>query len=294
MGYQAMYSGFINRQRVTRKIKNFSGVCLCLKIFLAIFLSSSLVHAAPPPASLSPQIIRHAYQQGEIISLPVWLQYHMLISFEPEQSLQSISIGDAIGWEIVKTQNSILVRMKQPDAKATNLIIRDTKNTFHFDLTPADKRAKHRIAEIVVVMAPPATELKKEQTEIKPLPPAPPVPVYNYNYSAQGSQDLTPYEIRDDGKFTYIKFYANRSIPVIYYIDDAQDEAIAPYTINPTGEVILFLVAKNLIFRRGDAILCVTRKDAVAPVLKHEYSIMMPVNSGGKTSSYLTSIPQKK
>src|SRR3546814_6151493 len=72
----------------------------------------------------------------------------------------------------------------------------------------------------------------------------------NMNYKVQGSSDLQPSEVSDNGQFTVLRFPANREVPAIYLERPDGSEMLVPFDVRDEF-VVVHLVARQLRLRRG-------------------------------------------
>jgi type IV secretion system protein VirB9 len=78
----------------------------------------------------------------------------------------------------------------------------------------------------------------------------------NWRFSAQGSIDLEPEAVFDDGKETTFRFAGNREIPAIYLINSDGSESLVPKDVR--GElVVVHATAREFRLRKGDNVLCI-------------------------------------
>src|SRR3546814_1082807 len=78
----------------------------------------------------------------------------------------------------------------------------------------------------------------------------------NMNYKVQGSSDLQPSEVSDNGQFTVLRFPANREVPAIYLVRPDGSETLVPFDVRDEF-VVVHLVARQLRLRRGGEVLCI-------------------------------------
>jgi len=102
-----------------------------------------------------------------------------------------------------------------------------------------------------------AAEQAKEQAVFdRRLATAKPVP-RNWDYSMQimeGSEEIAPSMVFDDGRFTYFRFPANREIPTLYYISPTEEEARINYHME--GDlVVVQRMGRRFVLRLGEAVV---------------------------------------
>jgi len=78
----------------------------------------------------------------------------------------------------------------------------------------------------------------------------------NLNYKVQGSSDLQPSEISDNGQFTVLRFPGNHEIPAIYLVRPDGSETLVPFDVRDEF-VVVHAVAAQLRLRRNREVLCI-------------------------------------
>src|SRR3546814_10695187 len=102
------------------------------------------------------------------------------------------------------------------------------------------------------------------------------------NYKVQGSNDLQPSEVSDNGQFTVLRFPANREVPAIYLVRPDGSETLVPFDVRDEF-VVVHLVARQLRLRRGGEVLCIYNQ---AP---EPYGVDHGTNTGSPRSEEHTS-----
>lgn len=80
----------------------------------------------------------------------------------------------------------------------------------------------------------------------------------NWNYTMQvmkGAQDIAPSMIFDDGRFTYLRFPANREIPTIFHVSPNGEEARVNFHLNEADTALLAIerLGRRFVLRLGGA-----------------------------------------
>lgn len=78
----------------------------------------------------------------------------------------------------------------------------------------------------------------------------------NLNYKVQGSSDLQPSEISDNGQFTVLRFPGNHEIPAIYMVRPDGTETLVPFDVRDEF-VVVHIVTAQLRLRRNREVLCI-------------------------------------
>ena len=113
-----------------------------------------------------------------------------------------------------------------------------------------------------------ATMLARRLDGMRPKPS-------NWRYSMQafaGSADIVPSLVFDDGRFTYLRFPANRERPTIYAVSPFGEESRVNFHIDHVDGSLLVIerLARRLVLRLGDATVGIWNDafnvDGTAPV----------------------------
>ena len=80
----------------------------------------------------------------------------------------------------------------------------------------------------------------------------------NWAYSMEvlkGAQDIAPSLVFDDGRFTYLRFPANREVPTIFYVSPAGEEARVNFHMDDADKELLVVerLGRRFVLRLGGA-----------------------------------------
>jgi type IV secretion system protein VirB9 len=81
----------------------------------------------------------------------------------------------------------------------------------------------------------------------------------NFNYWACGSKAVAPDQAMDDGRFTYLRFSANRDMPAVFEELAKGKEALVNTHVEGDW-IVVQRVLPRLILRRGDQVACVENR----------------------------------
>jgi type IV secretion system protein VirB9 len=236
--------------------------------------------------SFDPRLREVTYDAHAVVTVPVKRGVVTHVRLDPDESITEVGAG--LGGDCAKPESawciaaqaggrSIFVKPKSAASAPNNLAVVTDKRTHSFrfvvladgDPKPPVYRLVVRapvmrsIAAARVAEAPPPTLL--------PPPPAPPPPpqeivaerlkaqprVVNSNYSiaeGEGSQDIVPTLVFDDGRFTYFRFPGNREVPAIFHVLGDGSETL----VNARMEddlLVVDRVSRRLTLRAGSAVV---------------------------------------
>lgn len=212
--------------------------------FLAAASLPSVSYAAKvkPPVEDDRRIKTLVYDEEKIFKLTTAYGLQSSIEFEKGESVDTISMGDSVGWQVTPAGRRVFIKPLQ-DGLFTNMTIITTRRIYQFDLesrpyskgkkdpgisylvkfTYADMSAgamrfasepARQAAPVMPVMPQPLPPAAAPRP-LRPLPPQasslPPIPKSfsqqkNFNYTLTGSPELEPLKIFDDGSSTFFKF----------------------------------------------------------------------------------------
>jgi type IV secretion system protein VirB9 len=230
-----------------------------------------------------------AYDPANVVKINGVIRASTQIVFADDEEIAHVAIGDSIAWEVAPA-GSILFLKPREKHPPTNLQVVTTradgrKRSYQFELSIAESS----LAEgyFVVRFAYPSDEIERRRLEAaarsneregarieQAFDVSRAYAERNWSFSAQGSIDLEPEAVFDDGKETTFRFAGNREVPAIYLIASDGSETLAAKDVR--GElVIVHATARAFRLRKGGDVLCVYN-EAFDPV---------GVNTGTNTMS---------
>ena len=73
-----------------------------------------------------------------------------------------------------------------------------------------------------------------------------------------GADAIRPYQVWDDGTFTYFKFYAQQDLPSFFVINDDGSESVVNKGMERDGDtVVVQRVGKQFVLRMGNSVTCI-------------------------------------
>lgn len=218
------------------------------------------VATAPRPAAapVDPRIRTLTYDPGRIVSLRGHLGYQMVITFDPDERIENVSIGDSQAWQVTPNRAATLLFLKpvEPNA-ATNMTVITTLRRYAFELRageasgPGDPNIVYELRFRYLDKAPPVTAA--------PPPPKQEEPAreLNFSYKMKGSKGMTPTRVFDDGRFTYFEFPEGLDAPAIFVIGPTGQEEIVNNQVRGRYHVV-DVVARQFVLRYGKGKTAVT------------------------------------
>ncbi len=205
------------------------------------------------------------YSPDDVFKFTGYYNYQASIELAKDEEVQSISMGDTTGWQIIPSGNRIFLKPVDDDA-TTNMTLITNKRTYYFELY-ADHAQDIRDPDMVFnvkFIYPDEEDTDNFKTysvsNTSDMPNLEHPESYNFNYSISGHEDIAPIKIFDDGQFTYLQFRdRNNQIPAIFAVDSSQKEEIVNYRPSKADAnlIIIERVYKKLSLRLGRKITCI-------------------------------------
>lgn len=243
-----------------------------------LFFILALAGAAPAAALQQPaagqrdaRVRTVAYDPANVVKINGVIRASTQIVFADDEEIAHVAIGDTIAWEVAPA-GSILFLKPREKHPPTNLQVVTTradgrKRSYQFELSIAESS----LAEgyFVVRFAYPGDEIERRRLDAaargaeregamieQAFDASREYGARNWRFSAQGSIDLEPEAVFDDGKETSFRFAGNREVPAIYLIASDGSETLAPKDVR--GEVVVVhATAREFRLRKGGDVLCV-------------------------------------
>jgi type IV secretion system protein VirB9 len=208
------------------------------------------------------------YDPDQIFSVTGHTGYQMTIEFEPDEKIETVGIGDSSGWQVTPNGSATLLFLK-PMALApnTNMALVTNKRRYNLELSSRSGAKVSRDSITYVLRfrlpAPPPVlvSVAPDENLVSPVAPE----AWNRNYRFEGSKELVPEEIFDDGRYTFIRFAENLETPAIFAVTGAEDENLV--NSNLRGQYVMIdRVAGQIVLRHGKLITRLYNESYAAPV----------------------------
>jgi type IV secretion system protein VirB9 len=245
---------------------------------LIIPLALSLTLAGPVLALQQPSPGQHdarvrtvTYDPTNVVRVNGVIRASTQVMFGDDEEVAHVAIGDSVAWEVAPA-GSILFLKPREKHPPTNLQVVTTradgqKRSYQFELSIAETTLAD--SYFVVRFAYPGDEIERRRAETAARSAEREGALIdqtfdlhhaygarNWRFSAQGSVDLEPEAVFDDGKETTFRFAGNREVPAIYLINSDGSESLVPKDVR--GElVVVHATAREFRLRKGNVVLCI-------------------------------------
>lgn len=230
---------------------------------LLIVLAASLALAGPAPAAetprpgaTDPRIRTVRYDPDQVVRLTGYLGAQTMLEFGPGERIETVSIGDALGWQITPNRKADLLFLKPLDRTAvTNMTVVTDHRRYVLELAVAGPKASTKdLAYVVRFLVPAPVAVAPE-----PAPHVAPV-ARNSAYAVKGDLAIQPARIFDDGASTYFGWPAQADLPAVFVVGADGVEGLANAVMRD-GYLVVDRLAARFVLRSGKASLVVTNND---------------------------------
>jgi len=255
--------------------------------WLAAFAGAALCGiTTAAPEVVDPRLREVVYDPRAVVTVPVKRGVVTLVVLDPDEAITEVAAG--LGGDCAKAESAwcvaaqpggrnLFVKAKSSASAANNLAVVTDRRTHAFRfvvladgdpkppvyrlvvkaparVAPASRLALRDVAPLVALPAvpapPPPQQIVAERLQAKPQ-------VMNTQYSiaeGDGSQDIVPALVFDDGRFTYLRFPGNREVPAVFHVLGDGSETL----VNARMEddlLVVDRVSRRLMLRAGSAVV---------------------------------------
>lgn len=227
-----------------------------------VFSLDALALREPKPTMTDNRLRVVVYNPDDVIKFTGFYGYQASIEFEESETIESISLGDSVAWQIVPSGKRLFLKPVEPEA-TTNMTLITNKRVYHFELHAKDAvdiNDPEMVFNVKFVypetgFAGVATASGSKSTAGMPDLTHP--EKYNFNYTLSGSHFISPIKVFDDGEFTYFEFKdKNAEVPAIFLVDSQSKESVVNFRV--AGKyIVVERVAERFTLRNGSDIVCI-------------------------------------
>lgn len=124
-----------------------------MTLTLGVFLAITTVYSASAQDAVvtDSRIKTLVYSANDVFSLLTVYGYQSNIEFSDKEEIQTVSVGDRVGWQIVASGNRLFIRPQEFGAH-TNMSVITNKRSYQFDLKSAQDENLPESEELVYVV----------------------------------------------------------------------------------------------------------------------------------------------
>ena len=232
------------------------------RLFTALFGLAALALAIAPAEAMlvprsgsgDPRIYVVDYDPAEVVQLRGTLGFQTFIEFAPDERIENVAVGEALGWQITPNRKANLLFVKPlSDVPVTNMTVVTNLRHYAFELSvrPRGAAADKSIMYTLRFQYP---EAASARVVASPAPEPPPLPkIANESYSYDGSAKTLPIRVFDDGHATYFQFREGEDYPAIFSVDADKSEVVVNSYMRG-GFVAVDRIASSFVLRQGSEV----------------------------------------
>jgi type IV secretion system protein VirB9 len=210
----------------------------------------------PRPGSGDPRIYVVDYDPTEVVELHATLGFQTFIEFSPDERIENVAVGEAMGWQITPNRKANLLFVKPlSEVPVTNMTVVTNLRHYAFELSVRPRNNDKSVIYTLRFLYPEmATATVAAPVTTPPPPPAPQLPkIVNDAYSYDGSSKILPTRVFDDGHATYFQFREGEEYPAIFSVDADKSEVVVNSYMRE-GYVAVDRIAPGFVLRQGSEI----------------------------------------
>ncbi|CAE6850462.1 Type IV secretion system protein virB9 [Paraburkholderia aspalathi] len=249
---------------------NLKPLAFCVAVAVVFPLPALAVQ--PTQASPGDSRVRFVdYDAHNVVTIYGRVGADTLVMFEKGEKVRDLSGGDTDAWGVGVTTagNGFFIKPKVTSPN-TNVHVITDKRVYSIDMKLAGKGQTNYLTVWYLYPEEEAAQraaAASRNTARDLLNYGGAATAKNRNYTVQGSDEISPSEAWDDGTAFYFRVSAHRSVPAVYWVDEAGKEHQANFNTEPDGTLTIHKIASKFVFRSGDLVACVFN-EAYDPVGK--------------------------
>ena len=161
----------------------------------------ALADQTPYPAASDPRVLLATYRDSEVYKVVASYGFQTTIEFSEKETVETISIGDSIAWQVVPAGHRVFLKPQEPNA-VTNMTVITSLRPYYFELGAKKNRDPAAVTFLLrFTYADSSPSVLGVRAASQPPPPPAKKPTdYNFNYTLTGcSRDRTCSRLRRRG-----------------------------------------------------------------------------------------------
>lgn len=222
------------------------------------------LHAASNPRSgqVDHRMKVIEYNENDIVNVRGHYRYLTMIEFAKDELITAAILGDSAAWKVEHDKNLLFLKPVL-NLPSTNMIVLTDKRKYNFSLT-GRRSNNHSNVVYGIKFEYPEDEKQalraafltgQESVVTGDVDHAVPAEDLNFNYSYVGKVVNKPKRVFDDGKFTYIEFAENASVPAVFFVNELDEESLVNTSMKG-NYLVIPQVTTRLSLRNGQETLC--------------------------------------
>lgn len=215
---------------------------------------------ATRPAATDGRILLATYRDREVYKIVASYGFQTTIEFSEKETVETISIGDSIAWQVVPAGHRVFLKPQEQNA-VTNMTVVTSLRPYYFELDAKKVNNPASVTFLVRFTYPDSGTVPEGRAVTRAAPVVTKKPSdYNFNYTLTGAKEIAPLRVFDDGEFTYMQFRALTDLPAIFLVDKDKQESVVNYRIEGSY-VVIERTASQFSLRHGNEVACVYNRN---------------------------------
>lgn len=216
-----------------------------------IFITSFSAHAELTPRSLSAdsRVKVVTYDPNNVVLVKGKYGYETQIVFAPNETVQNVSIGDSLAWQVNPVNNNLFV--KPVTYSNTNMTVLTNINSYNFQLNSISNNFTPTY-KLQFIYPDGGYDFSGNSNALGTFDPN----QFNWKYSYTGSIELKPQSTFDNGQFTYFQFKKGQKIPAIFTVDKDRKETLINYHVQG-NYIVVNTTGNQFTLRNGSYVTCI-------------------------------------
>jgi type IV secretion system protein VirB9 len=236
---------------------------LLLALSLMVAPAAGQAADSPRPGVVDPRIQTIEYDPNQVVVLRGTLGYQFMLEFAPDERIETVSIGDSLGWQVTPNRNANVLFIKPIDARAaTNLTVLSDQRRYAFELTVAPRTSRAPVLYVARMVYPQPALAQAVETQIE-VAEALPTPA-NTAYAVAGAAESQPARVFDDGRQTFFEWRPDSPVPAIFAVGGDGAENLVNYAVRGSYTVVEQL-APRFVLRNGASVATVLNQGYAGP-----------------------------
>ncbi len=261
---------------------------LCLMVVFSFSQANAIKEAKP--LAIDRRLGVMVYSPYDVHKFIGYYGYQSSIIFAEDETIETISMGDSVPWQMVPNGNRLFLKPIDQDA-TTNMTLITNKRVYYFELHAQEAKDINEDGLMFAVkfLYPDEQDTAHlaNSSHASAGPDLTDKSLYNFDYTISGPEIISPIKIFDDGKFTYFEFKDSENLlPAIFYVSNQGTEGLINYRI--AGKyLVVESIRDRFTLRHDREIVCVFNEKLIARRLEADKSLVNKnhINSITKTSN---------
>lgn len=244
-------------------------------ILFAALTGPAYALVAPKGSTFDSHIQHVVYNADDVVLVHVAIGGATRLVFSESEEVLDVASGFSKGWDFANKRNLLYIKPKtvpgdegnnttpKPGLWNTNLLVTTNKRLYDIDLRLVSGKQRSHVSSRVQYSYPAETnqadQKRQAQQALSQKLAEKPAPRNDQYTMAVGdnSEQITPAQAYDDGRFTYLKFPNNRDMPAVFSV--AEDDSESLINTHVSGDqpdvLVIHRVAKRFVLRLGESVV---------------------------------------